>query len=35
MDYTITMRRDGVGWKVADVTPEYRSQDLSGTTSTN
>ena len=35
MDYTITMVRDGIGWKVSGVTPEYRSQDLSGTTSTN
>ena len=33
MDYTLTMRRDGVGWKVSDVTPEYRSQDLAETTS--
>ena len=32
MDYTVTMRRDGLGWKVVDVTPEYRSQDLTGTT---
>lgn len=35
MDYTIAMVRDGIGWKVSGVTPEYRSQDLSGTTSTN
>ena len=27
------MRRDGVGWKVSEVTPEYRSQDQAGTTS--
>ena len=33
MDYTLTMRRDGVGWKVSEVTPEYRSQDQAGTTS--
>lgn len=35
MDYTVSMRRDGVGWKVVEVTPEYRSQDASDTTATD
>ena len=34
-DYVISMRRDGVSWKVVDVTPEYRSQDQTGTDTTD
>jgi Flp pilus assembly protein TadD len=34
-DYVISMKRDGISWKVASVTPEYASQSGSGNTSTD
>lgn len=34
-DYTIVMRRDGIGWKVVSLEPSYASQPDSGTTSKN
>ncbi len=34
-DYVISMKRDGISWKVTSVTPEYASQSGSGNTSTD
>lgn len=34
-DYTVTLTRDGISWKVTNVTPEYASQGGTGDTSEN